>query len=468
MIMRTIKNSGRPLTAESAQVTVLFALMMTAMMAMLALVVDLGFVYGQRRIDQNGSDSAALAGGRDLASHVSTLCGSTCFTATDAGLYTKVQQYVTNNLNARLTGRNTMSVTLEYCAKPTHTDGSGNKYCKTDSDPKKSDWCYSPSGPQPVRNPLVPSCADANSVTPLLANPLDPTNAAVKLPPAPDSTYPFRLRVTVSSTTNGFFAAVASMNGGAPSAPSDEAQAACVRPSGAKGNTTCAQAIVVVSGAPDSTVGPIIPVTTGDCQLGGDPSSNYLFQLWGSQPVDCGYSIPSNWKNLLDFSTETAWCDGATYDYQLGSGSTGNVNMLPSQSNCAGATSPDGGWQRSGFAPDTSRPGGTDATNDLIYWISKTYSGTIRGTPTPPAPTATSSPPTRKTPGRTWAPTSQTASTATPPATPTSPLPTARGPCRRPSSSTPALPTSTTSAASPFRTTSTPARIPAWAAVTWA
>src|SRR4051812_14173629 len=112
MIMRTIKNSGRPLTGESAQVTVLFALMMTAMMAMLALVVDLGFVYGQRRIDQNGSDSAALAGGRDLASHVSTLCGSTCFTATDAGLYTKVQQYVTNNLNARLTGRNTMSVTL--------------------------------------------------------------------------------------------------------------------------------------------------------------------------------------------------------------------------------------------------------------------------------------------------------------------------------------------------------------------
>jgi hypothetical protein len=56
---------------ESGQALVTFALMITVMMAMLALVLDLGLLFGQRRFDQNGADAAALKVGHMLAGSVS-------------------------------------------------------------------------------------------------------------------------------------------------------------------------------------------------------------------------------------------------------------------------------------------------------------------------------------------------------------------------------------------------------------
>ena len=50
-----------------------FAVMIAAMMAVLALVVDMGILLSQRRFDQNGADAGALAAGRLLAGDVSPL-----------------------------------------------------------------------------------------------------------------------------------------------------------------------------------------------------------------------------------------------------------------------------------------------------------------------------------------------------------------------------------------------------------
>jgi Flp pilus assembly protein TadG len=55
--------------AERGTVSVIAALAMTAMAGMLALVVDIGFAYGQRRMAQNAADSGALAAAKVLAAN---------------------------------------------------------------------------------------------------------------------------------------------------------------------------------------------------------------------------------------------------------------------------------------------------------------------------------------------------------------------------------------------------------------
>lgn len=57
---------------EKGQVLVIAALMMTVLMGFLALVVDVGNAYAQRRFVQNGADAAAIAAARVLASNLDT------------------------------------------------------------------------------------------------------------------------------------------------------------------------------------------------------------------------------------------------------------------------------------------------------------------------------------------------------------------------------------------------------------
>ncbi|MDI7274976.1 MAG: pilus assembly protein TadG-related protein, partial [Anaerolineae bacterium] len=58
--------AGRDLQ-ERGQTLVLVAVMLVGLVSVLALVIDMGNVYSQRRFMQNAADAAALAGARALA-----------------------------------------------------------------------------------------------------------------------------------------------------------------------------------------------------------------------------------------------------------------------------------------------------------------------------------------------------------------------------------------------------------------
>ncbi len=59
--------SQRLAPEERGQTLVVFAVMLVALMGMLALVIDMGNIYAQRRQMQNAADAGALAGARALA-----------------------------------------------------------------------------------------------------------------------------------------------------------------------------------------------------------------------------------------------------------------------------------------------------------------------------------------------------------------------------------------------------------------
>jgi hypothetical protein len=206
-------------------------------------------------------------------------------------------------------------------------------------------------------------------------------------PPRPNPNVPFKVRVTVSSTTNGFFAAVIGTNRVLPPPPSSDAGAACLRPqvksgnawtelAGAAGSTTCAQAVATIRGS-SIFLGksPIIPPTTGDCQIASETNPEAFFQLWGSNPAGCGYRLGS-WKNVLDFTYEPLWCDNQAYDYRY-------INLLPPQALvdggfCDGQAN-DTTWNRADFVKDPQWPGNNDAKSDIPYWIARGFGGKLRG-----------------------------------------------------------------------------------------
>lgn len=82
---------------ERGQVLVIAALAMTALMAFLALVIDVGNAYAQRRLMQNAADAAAVAGTRILA----TSAGSG---VSDASVLGAVNTYLGNNGSASSVG----------------------------------------------------------------------------------------------------------------------------------------------------------------------------------------------------------------------------------------------------------------------------------------------------------------------------------------------------------------------------
>jgi len=333
--------------------------MFTALMGMASLAVDIGLLLTQRRFDQNGADAAALAAARMLAESLSPVAvsGGVYLSAPDADVYREVRRYAGLNPNtssavptgvnrsAGLTARSTLAVTLEYAAAGT--------------------WCYSPSGPAPPRSPPVPPCVLA-------------LVGGTTYPPLPSATQPYRVRVTVSSTTTVLFARALGITGGTPPPPSDQTIPACLRPTGAEGNTTCAHASALVQGSTGGpSPAPIIPVTTADCQIAA-PTGGGLFEFWGANPSGCGVDLGS-WKNLLDFTTETRWCNtlkGSTDpDYRY-------TNLLPPGAQIAGGPCenevPDPTWSRSGYAVDPGHPGANDINNDVRYWIAAGFGGQLR------------------------------------------------------------------------------------------
>jgi hypothetical protein len=338
-----------------------FALLTTALVGMLALVFDLGFFYSQRRFDQNAADAAALAAGHMLAGGVSPLdnSGGLQFGWTDGDVYREVRRYAGLdpssastaptgvNRSAGLVQRTRLAVTLEYS-----TAGA---------------WCYSPSGPAPPRTPPVPRCAL-------------PLQGGLAHPPAPAANQPFKVRVTVSSTTRGLFAKALGTDNQAPAVASGDGSAACIQVAGASGATVCAQAVVAIRGSTTyQGTAPLIPITTGDCQITA-PVPGTLFQMWGSNPNGCGADLGS-WKNLLDFTTETKWCNtlkgsgASSPDYRY-------TNLLPPGAQlpggpCAGERA-DPSWTRDGYQPDPRWPGNDDVNVDVRYWISVGFGGKLR------------------------------------------------------------------------------------------
>jgi hypothetical protein len=359
---------------ESGQVLVLFAVAVAVIVGMLVLVIDLGLLLSQRRFDQNGADAAALAAGRRLAGEVTPLdeVGGIYISATDASLYQQVRQYAGLNdstgltpsaassdstgvnQNVGLTSRTKLAVTLEY------STAAGQ-------------WCYSPSGLEPPRSPAVPVCTlfarDGNTY-----------------PPLPTTNQFYRVRVTVSATTDGFFTRIrmpgssADSNNNAPPVPTDQGSAACRRATGAAGNVTCAQSVVVVKGSPNlpPAADDVIPTATGSCQVVPNGAS-VLFELWGSSPNPCGSGIGS-WKNLLDLSAEQKWCDNASGqpDYKY-------TKLMPPlalgySTDCPSPGPVSDTWQRDGgrYVPDAARSGTGEADKDIPFWIARGFGGTLR------------------------------------------------------------------------------------------
>ena len=357
---------------ESGQTLILYALMVAAMIGILGLVIDLGFLFAQRRFDQNGADAGALAAGRMLSYRVSTRPGGIYFDEPDWLVYNQVVRYAgltprasaTSTLsseptgvnqNPLLNGRNRLAVALEYS-------------------PDGVTWCYSPSGWLP---PGATVCSLVQGT----------------FPPYPDGVHPYRLRVTVGSTTESFLSPFVG------TATPDN----CPRPEDGSGSTTCASAVVSIRGVPKSVyTGPVIPVTTGWCEV-TPPVEGHLMQLWTSSPNDCGSNL-GGWKNMLDFTKEAKWCDspGVKYDYKYN-------HLLPSPwrdewgaegtSACkeeADSTSyRQDTWSRSApypgtapdaddfkaFVPDSWDGQNDDATSDVVYWIAAGFNGKIWASP---------------------------------------------------------------------------------------
>lgn len=317
---------------KRGQVLIIFTLMIAVFFGFLALVIDTGFLYGQRRYDQNGADAAALAAARYLALNASPYnAGGTTvyFSVTDASVYQLARQYgglnpnnssnvpTGTNQNANLNSTNQLDLSLEYAA-----DGTT--------------WCYSPSTPK------SPVC----------------TLPAGNYPPLPTSSA-YKIRVTVQSTTNsallGFLSSGPNM-------------------------VTSAQTVAVINGSASYVGGGMtIPATAADCQVAPVPG-NTLYQLWGSSGNSCGGFSFGNWASIVDLSSDTTWCN----DSSGGSGSNPDYkykNLLPSTSHVGGgictSNPSDTTWNRSGFSPDSTYVGSGVVSNDLQWWIARGFQGAV-------------------------------------------------------------------------------------------
>ena len=248
-----------------------------------------------------------------------------------------------------------------------------------------TDWCYSPAaagalggGAAGYRDPAVPACTLYYGRPPL---------------PGP---FPYRVRVTVSSTHESFFAtAVGRGNSGPTSPQADATSAACTR--AGDGLLTCAQAVGLIAGTPHTVQqGPVVPITIcdGDVERSGVPPGN-LYQLWGNfaSPNICNYRV-SAWQGVVDFSRERDWCDDPAGT--IANTVNGNIDYtwsvwsslpLPRGRNASGDISWPAGcgvetsypetWRRSGFQEGPYTPTG-DPRKDVPYWIANPMGGVIR------------------------------------------------------------------------------------------
>ena len=118
--------------------------------------------------------------------------------------------------------------------------------------------------------------------------------------------------------------------------------------------------------------------------FGADPDQ--LFQLWSSNPP-APKNADSAWKNVLDLSPSTVWCDGRTSDYDWVSDPT-YADMVPQGTGCTpnlgdptkNFTGANTTWNNSQYRPDLRAPAclGTSTNPDDIYmWTSALFGGTL-------------------------------------------------------------------------------------------
>ncbi len=85
-------------TRRKGQTLIMFTLMITVLFGFVALVIDLGFAYSERRLVQNAADAGSLAGARALAGKIiATSDGGYAFTLTHQDVVNVVTKYVDDN-----------------------------------------------------------------------------------------------------------------------------------------------------------------------------------------------------------------------------------------------------------------------------------------------------------------------------------------------------------------------------------
>jgi hypothetical protein len=111
------KRSDATARGEQGQILVLAALMMTAMLGFLAIVIDVGNAYAQRRLMQNGADAAAMAAARLLANTMQT-------GTSDAAVAGTISNYL--NLNGQ--GSFVPNAPTSATTGAWYVDGSGARF----------------------------------------------------------------------------------------------------------------------------------------------------------------------------------------------------------------------------------------------------------------------------------------------------------------------------------------------------
>lgn len=338
-----------PVLAQSGQVLPIFAIVVVLLFAVTALVIDMGFLFGERRLDQSAADAGALAAAEKMArSAVARNDGDKiAFFVADADVYQTAVYYSTQNQTQPKVDEGRIVVTMEY--------STGFKA----GSPTEREWCYSPASPAPNRTPAVSECPNLPAILP----------GGEETPPYPGSV-PFLVRVTVSSTIEPVFSPAGQVGRAVPGPASSDDAAACVNAGGTgRSNTTCAQAIAAVVGtATPANGGPLLPVSTGYCDLatGGLGVIHNLMEP--HKDLDCGYDNLKEWRNYLDLSSAAVWGSGGyKNDYKswfpaLGPGPSGT----------------DYHWNRADYQADkhnwteTGVPG-----DDFIAWIAKGFGGVL-------------------------------------------------------------------------------------------
>ncbi len=316
--------------ARKGQTLVLFAVAVTVVFAMLAVAIDAGFLWGQKRFMQNGADSGALGAATLLATNVAQYksgeipAGSPVdvyFLVTDQEVRSIVQQYVDKNQNPGLATR-TLTSTYELAYFVT-IDGNYNGDL---NDLVHNEWVTSPTGADPRYQGRVP-----------------------------DGTY--RVRVTPRTTIQNLFAGIIGQG-------EDDVRATAV-------------AGIYGYDQPAGGPGRLWPLTAWDhVPIGSDPDWDYFadpvnrmepLPLWDPQAEyrPEGTKVPLDpYKNVLDLSPTTEWpAPDPTYRF-------------PAPPEGVTSNGPQG-WDRHGFVPDPEYSGNLDKPNDTAYWVAHFFGGEV-------------------------------------------------------------------------------------------
>ncbi|MHB1133486.1 MAG: pilus assembly protein TadG-related protein [Chloroflexota bacterium] len=342
-------NPRRRPHVETGQVLPLFAIVIIALIGITALVIDQGLLQGQRRYDQNGSDSGALAAARRLAASadIYNSAADVYFMVDDASVESVAFDAALANQNVNVATAGNLVVSLEYAPTP------GN-------------WCLSPASQ--ARYPGV-TFATTTQCT-LVHQTID--GVPYDLPPFPAASDPYRVRVVVSSTTEPvFYQALQELVD--PGHGPNGAPAYCERAPGADPEdlTTCARAVAAVRG---STIfggeGPLLPVTRGNCDLLATTFGSIHALMGPHNAADCGFANLNPWKNVVDFSDAAYWEDGDDYDYDWD-----NLTAAPAP---APNEAPDR-WNRDNgrFVPDGTWGFNGEMPHDFLRWAAYGFRGTV-------------------------------------------------------------------------------------------